>query len=73
LYRKELGSEAMRIATEQGLGQEATNTLVAASKAKMPKLTTRTRRVREQKNDFANFLDGLLAEADGENETESPE
>ena len=65
-YRKELGEEALRIAANQGLDQEATDALVIASKAKMPKLTSgaRTHKVREPKNDFAELLDNLFEQAD---------
>ncbi len=66
-YRKELKTEAKRVADEQGLSKEKTEALMASCAAKMPKLTKRSR---DKLDSFADFLDGLLEDADTTNEGE---
>ncbi len=67
-YRKELGDFALATAKSKGLSESETLALVESTKAKLPKLKTRTR----VKEDLSAFLDELLAECDAE-PTDAPE
>lgn len=68
-YRKELRTFATNVAKEKGLDEAATKELVDNAVAKLPKLQTRTR----TGDGFASYLDSLLAEADAETDTDTPE
>ena len=67
-YRKELRAAAAAAAAEEGLDEEATKALVDKAAAKLPKLKSRTR----ETEDFAAFLDELIASCDGEDSVETP-
>lgn len=59
-YRKELRAAAQKAAEKAGLDADATKALVDEAAAKLPKLKSRTR----ETEDFASFLDSLIAECD---------
>lgn len=73
-YRKELRATAQKVASKAGLDADATKKLVDEAGNKLPRLKSRTR----ETEDFASFLDDLLAKCDApvdegtEETTETP-